>query len=170
MSEPFTRYSEQKLRQYLDRIQVCLGKLTADQVWARGHETENSAANLLLHLEGNLRQWILSGVAGRPDTRDRDSEFAARGGIEMEQLREQLYSTVDQVCGVIRGLTTDELARVVRIQGFEVTVLEAVYQIVEHFAYHTGQIVFITKAATGEDLGFHRFLAHNRAAAAETVP
>ena len=170
IAEPFVRYSEQKLRQYLERIGICLGKLSDDQIWARGHETENSAGNLCLHLSGNIRQWILSGVAGQPDRRDRDSEFAAHGGFSREELLARLQSTVDEVCGVIRGLDAERLSETVHPQGYDLTVLEAVYHIVEHFAYHAGQILFITKAITGEDLSFYRHLARNAPSAGEKHP
>jgi uncharacterized damage-inducible protein DinB len=170
IDQGFKSYSERKLRQYLERIQVCLDKLTDDQVWARGHETENSAGNLCLHLSGNIRQWIISGVGGRPDTRDRDSEFAARGGLSKTDLFGRLSATVDEVCGVISSADSARLGEMVRIQGYDVTVLDAIYHIVEHFAYHAGQIVFITKALTGEDMGFYRHLARNQAASGESLP
>jgi uncharacterized damage-inducible protein DinB len=170
IEQDFVRYSDKKLRQYLDRIQVCLGKLSDDEIWARGHSTENSIGNLCLHLSGNIRQWILSGVDGRPDDRDRDSEFAAKGGVTREALYSRLSETVNEVCGVITGLTAERLGQKVRPQGYDVTALEAVYHIVEHFAYHTGQIIFATKALTGDDLGFYAHLSKNRAAAGDTLP
>jgi uncharacterized protein DUF1572 len=77
----FLDYSVRKLRQLTGRIEDCLGRLTEEQIWARGAESENAVGNLVLHLSGNVRQWIVAAVGGRPDIRERDAEFGARGGL-----------------------------------------------------------------------------------------
>jgi uncharacterized damage-inducible protein DinB len=159
LSRRFTEFSTGKLRQFVDRIELCLGKLSEEQIWARPNAASNSAGNLCLHLAGNVRQWILAGVAGQPDLRRREEEFAARGGFEREQLVNRLRETVDEACAVIEGLSDERLLEVVKPQNYDVTVLGAVYHVVEHFAMHTGQILLLTKAATGEDLGFYRHLS-----------
>lgn len=159
LSSRFTEFSTGKLRQFVERIEVCLGKLTEEQIWARPNPASNSAGNLCLHLSGNVRQWILAGVAGQPDLRRRDEEFAAQGGVGREQLLVRLRGTVEEACAVIEGLPETRLLEVVKPQNYEVTVLAAVYHVVEHFAMHTGQILLLTKAATGEDLGFYRHLS-----------
>ncbi len=158
IAEDFLDYSGSKLRQFLDRIESCLEKLTPDQVWARGHETENSIGNLCLHLTGNVRQWILAGVCGEADERDRDSEFRARSGIAKDELGAALRLTVLDACGRIETLTAAQLEEEITVQDYNLSVLQAVYHVVEHFAQHTGQIVFATKALTGEDLQFYRHL------------
>jgi len=154
----FLEFSATKLRQYLTRIHVCLEKLSEEQVWSRSGEKSNSIANLCLHLAGNVRQWILTGVGGQPDTRRRDAEFAARGGITKADMWQQLSRAVYDACTVIEGVPPEGLCRTIHPQNYEVTVLEAIYHVVEHFAQHTGQILFATKAITGEDLGFYRHL------------
>ena len=82
----FLECSTRRLRQNVDRIEKCLARLTEDQIWLREHESENAVGNLLLHLAGNVRQWIISGVGGAPDTRDRDTEFNARSGPPKTEL------------------------------------------------------------------------------------
>lgn len=159
IAREFTRFSTFKLRQCLERIEICLGKLDDERIWARPNAASNSAGNLCLHLAGNVRQWILSGVAGQPDTRRRDEEFAAQGGFSREELLARLRATVNEACAVIGSLGEARLGETVRPQRYEVTVLEAVYHVVEHFTMHTGQIMLLTKAATGEDLGFYRHLS-----------
>ena len=154
----FLQHSTSKLQQYAGRIVVCLDKLTDDQIWMRGSESQNSTGNLVLHLCGNVRQWIVSGVGGRPDVRQRDSEFEARGGVLREELKSRLLDTVDEASAVIDAAAGSDLTRKIVVQGYEVTVLEAIYHVVEHFSHHTGQILFATKLATGEDLGFYRHL------------
>jgi uncharacterized damage-inducible protein DinB len=155
----FLDCSVRRLTQLMDRIASCLAQLSDEQMWMRGGENENAIGNLILHLAGNVRQWIISGAGGKPDLRDRDSEFAARSGLSKGELESRLRGTVEEAARVIQGLTADRLATRVTIQGYAVTVLEAVYHVVEHFAMHTGQIIFATKMLTGADLGFYRHLS-----------
>ena len=133
-------------------------RLCEDQIWLRGHASENAVGNLLLHLAGNVRQWIISGVGGTPDTRDRDSEFNAQLGPPKSELLAALRATVEEACRVIEPLTAEKLTSIVHIQKYDVSVLEAIYHVVEHFAQHTGQIIFATKMLTGEELGFYTHL------------
>lgn len=161
----FLAYSADKLTQLRGRIETCLAKLTPEQIWLRHTDNENAVGNLVLHLTGNVRQWILSGVGGQPDARVRDTEFAARGGVEPAELRTRLRATVDEAAALIRALPAARLADRLTVQGYDITVLEAILHVVEHFSGHTGQIVFATKFLTGEDLGFY---AHLRAAKAHS--
>jgi uncharacterized damage-inducible protein DinB len=154
----FIDFSSQKLEQLLSRIRDCAGKLKSDEIWARGHENENAIGNLMMHLNGNVQQWIVSGIGGAPDTRTRDAEFAARGGMAGPELVERLESAVREAIAVIGKVTPERLTQRVTIQKYEVTVMEAIFHVVEHFAQHTGQIIFATKLLTGEDLGFYKHL------------
>ncbi|HYW44507.1 MAG TPA: DinB family protein [Bryobacteraceae bacterium] len=158
LERQFLDHSAEKLEQYTSRIETCLGMLTGEQVWARGGENENAVGNLVLHLSGNVRQWIIASVGGRPDVRDRDSEFDARGGVAIPQLAERLRSTVREAVAVIQNVTHERLSERQVIQQYEVSVLEAIYHVVEHFSMHTGQILFATKMLTGGDLGFYAHL------------
>jgi uncharacterized damage-inducible protein DinB len=163
LERQFLDHSVSKLRQYTERIETCLGKLSEDQIWARGGENENAVGNLVLHLCGNVRQWIVAGVGGQPDTRERDREFSARGGVAVAELIERLRATVEQAVGVIGGVPRERLAERLLLQQYDVSVFEAIYHVVEHFSMHTGQILFVTKMLTGADLEFY---AHLRTAAA----
>ena len=155
----FLDHSINKLRQYDQRIETCLGKLNAEQVWARGGENENAVGNLVLHLCGNVRQWIVSGVGGRPDMRDRDAEFAARGGVATAELIERAARHSGRGgSAILAAVTAAAPGRAISIQKYDVSVLEAIYHVVEHFSMHTGQIIFATKMLTGADLGFYRHL------------
>jgi uncharacterized damage-inducible protein DinB len=160
----FLECSIRRLSELTPRIETCLGKLTPEQVWARGGENENAIGNLVLHLCGNVRQWIISGVGGQPDARDRDEEFAARGGASIAELGARLRQTVNEATAVIAAVTPERLAEPLEIQGSKVTVLEAIYHVVDHFSMHTGQILFATKIFTGADLGFYRHLSGKRPA------
>jgi uncharacterized damage-inducible protein DinB len=164
----FLKFSIDKLNQLASRIKDCLGRLSYDQVWARGTENENAIGNLVLHLCGNVRQWIGAGVAGKPDIRAREREFLARGEIQPGELAERLDAVVEEAVGILRGVPAERLMETVKLQGYEVTVLQAIYSVVEHFGQHTGQILFATKMMTGQDLGYYRHL--NKAAQGEKTP
>jgi uncharacterized damage-inducible protein DinB len=158
LAEQFLNYSASKLRELALRIEVCLDQLSEEQVWARGKESENAVGNLVLHLCGNVGQWIVSTIGNRPDARDRPAEFAARRTLTKDQLCERLRVTVGSALNVIEGLTPEQLAPRRIIQGYDVSVMEAIYHVVEHFSMHTGQIIFATKLLTTADLGFYRHL------------
>ena len=155
----FLNCAAEKLAELCPRIETCLGKLTADQVWMRGTENQNAVGNLVLHLNGNVRQWILSGIGGLPVARHRDEEFAARGGMEPAALARLLREAVDQALVIIPSLPPGRLAEEITVQGYDGTVLKAIFHVVEHFSGHTAQIIFITKMLTGEDLGFYSHLS-----------
>jgi len=158
LSGPFVLYSVEKLRQLGGRIEDCLGRLSEEQVWARGSENENAVGNLVLHLCGNLGQWIGAGVAGGVDHRQRDAEFNAREGVTIAELKQRLHAAVEDATKIIGGLSAEDLTRRLRVQKYDVTVLEAVYHVTAHFSEHTGQILFATKLMTGQDLGYYRHL------------
>ena len=164
----FLTFSADKLTQLSGRIQDCVGRLSSEQVWTRGQDNENSVGNLVLHLCGNVGQWIGSGVGGKQDTRQRDTEFAARGDIQPAQLTERLEKAVSEAAGTIRNLPHARLTEKTTIQKYDVTLMEAIYHVVEHFSQHTGQIIFATKLLTGADLGYYKHL--NQPKHFETTP
>lgn len=133
------------VREYPTKIQRCLDVLPGEALWQRGDALENSVGNLLLHLSGNLRQWIVSGVGGAPDARDRAVEFAARAGDDAPALMARLRDTLAEADAVLASLDAHGLREHRRIQGRDVKVLDAVYHVVEHFSMHTGQIILLTK-------------------------
>jgi uncharacterized damage-inducible protein DinB len=164
----FLKFSADKLVQLSGRIEDCLGRLNNDQIWMRNTESENSVGNLVLHLCGNLGQWIGWGVAGKPDVRERDKEFEARGNVEPAELGQRLATTISEAAGIIRNLAPARLLEMTTIQNYNITVMEAIYHVLEHFAQHTGQIMFATKLLTGQDLGYYKHL--NKARHSEATP
>jgi uncharacterized damage-inducible protein DinB len=151
----FLAYSSRRLQQFVSHIENCLIQLTDEQVWARGSENENSAGNMVQHLCGNLRQWIVAGVGQEADTRRRDEEFSERGGLTSRDLTERVVKLVTQATVVIEGVSAQRLSERLVIQGYDVSVLDAIYHGVEHFAMHTGQIIFVTKMLTGKTMGLN---------------
>jgi hypothetical protein len=154
----FLAFSADKLVELTGRMEICVRKLTPEQVWLRASENDNAIGNLLLHLNGNVRQWILHGVGGQPDRRDRDSEFLARDG-DPEALTASLHATIEEAAALIRALPAERLPERILPQNYDVSVMEAVYHVVEHFSGHAFQIFLLTKMFTGGDLGFYAHLS-----------
>lgn len=159
LAEEFLRNARKELRTRRERIETCVRKLTEEQIWTRRHENENAIGNLVLHLCGNVRQWIISGVGGAVDQRDRDAEFARREPLPAEQLLSRLRETLDEADRVLERVRPEDLLSKRNIQVYEVSVLHAVLHVAVHFAEHTGQIIWATKGLTGDDLGFYGYLS-----------
>lgn len=140
---------------YLPKIRSCLEVLSAEDIWWRAHENTNSIGNLILHLCGNVRQWIVSGLGGEEDRRLRPAEFSRRRPLPKDQLLEMLEKVVREATQVLESLSEEDLATTRRIQDYDVTGLQAVLHVVEHFAYHTGQIIYITRLRKNVDLKFY---------------
>ena len=153
--ELFLTHSTAKLMQMSGHIGACLQKLTPDQIWNRAGDTQNSIGNLVLHLCGNVRQWIGSSIGGERDNRDRPAEFSASSEIGTEPLREKLASTIRDAVAILQSLPPSRLAERVQTQDGERSILEVIYQVVGHFQQHAGQIIFATKLVTQQDLKFY---------------
>jgi hypothetical protein len=137
-------------------IDRCLDKLSEEQIWRHGGDHENSIANLLLHLEGNLRQWFLHGIDGQPDVRMRDAEFTATATLGAEEVRRRFAATLGECRTVIGNLPTERLQETINPQPTgnwgPMTILEAIYRITGHLQLHQGQIILLTKQLTGADV------------------
>ena len=131
--------------EYRTKLRCAVEALPADALWWRPNEQSNSVGNLLLHLDGNVSQWILSGVDGAPDSRNRAAEFAARSGPTADDLLANLERTLAEVDQVLAKLSCASLFERRTIQGRDVTVFEAVLHVVEHFSMHLGQVILIAK-------------------------
>lgn len=155
----FLEFSRQKLlEEYWPRLRASVESLTDEQVWWRPNEASNSIGNLLLHLNGNVRQWIVSSFSRQEDARNRPAEFSARQVIPASALLKNLGSTLQDASQVLARLTEADLLATFHVQGYTDTGLGVIYHVVEHFGMHYGQILFITKLVRGEDLGFYREL------------
>jgi hypothetical protein len=139
-----------------DAINRCIDQLSDEQMWHRGADHENSVANLLLHLEGNLRQWFLHGIDGQPDVRNRDSEFALSPSQRCAEIRSRFAATLDECRKVIGSLPPVRLLETINPQPTgnwpPMTILDAVCRVTGHLQLHTGQIIMLTKQLSGADL------------------
>jgi uncharacterized damage-inducible protein DinB len=142
---------------YLPKIERCMERLRDEEVWWRRGEESNSIGNLVLHLCGNARQWIVSGVGGDEDTRTRQSEFDERSLIPRAELLAKLRQTLQEVDAVLAALPPAAILERRTIQGTEQTLIDAIFHVVEHFSMHTGQIILLTKMLAESDLRFYDF-------------
>jgi len=144
--------------QHWPRIKTCVASLTTDQIWWRPNEASNSIGNLLLHLNGNVGQWIVATFNKDEDKRNRPAEFAAKEGGAAKELLDRLGATLDEAAHVLDRLTPAELLADYEVQGYHTNGIYVVYHVVEHFGMHYGQIAYITKLLSAKDLGFYKEL------------
>ncbi len=138
------------------RIEKCLAELTEAELWQRPNAQSNSVGNLLLHLCGNITQYVLASLGGQPDHRVRDAEFAPTPqALSKAELLEKLRNTVSQATQIIRNTSREEMLRERTVQGFEMSGIAIAVHVCEHYSYHTGQIAFWVKLLKNKDLGFY---------------
>jgi uncharacterized damage-inducible protein DinB len=163
-AQHFLELSTGRLEVLSSRIDDCLGRLTHDQLWWRADESQNAVANLILHLCGNVRQFTAA-IENRPDSRDRDREFASRLTATTGELRELLKTSVAAAMAALRSLPPARLMEVIRLQNNDRQIMQAIYLMVAHFAEHTGQVIYATKLMTTQDLGYFAHLNKPKAKA-----
>jgi len=151
----FLEHAQWRLtKDYLPKIVRCIEMLSEEEIWARPNECSNSIGNILLHLCGNVRQWIVHGIGRERDLRNRSEEFAERGPIPKDVLLDRLETVLHEADSVLENVRYERILDGRTIQGFDETVLTAVFHVVEHFAQHLGQVIYITKAVKNIDLNF----------------
>jgi uncharacterized damage-inducible protein DinB len=151
-----------RMQENTQKIAKCLEQLSEEEIWQRPNASSNSMGNLVLHLCGNITQYIISSLGGKEDRRLRDEEFGAKGGYSKKELQLKLESTVVKAIEVIQTISDEELLRVRPVQAYEFSGVGNVIHAVEHYSYHTGQIAFWTKQVRNKDLGFYAGIDLNR--------
>ena len=160
MEDRFRQVSADYLGSFLGRIERAVSSLSEEQVWWRANPVTNSVGNHILHLQGNLSQWVLAGLGGIPYERHRSHEFSATGGAGKQELLRGLREVVERCQRVVRELPSAELLKPRKIQGVDTDGTHAVVHVVEHTSYHAGQIVHIAKELLGPAAGIEFFPQH----------
>lgn len=161
-AEEFTKQSIFRMQESTTRIEKCLMQLSDEEIWKRPNVSSNSAGNLILHLCGNITQYIISSLGGEPDGRLREEEFSAEGGYTKDELLTKMITTITQAISVIQKINSKELLQQRIVQGFNLTGIGVIIHVVEHYSYHTGQITFLTKLLKNKDLGFYEGIDLNQ--------
>jgi uncharacterized damage-inducible protein DinB len=151
----FTSQAIHRIDENAKKIAVCLNEFEETEVWKRSNQNSNSVGNILLHLCGNIRQYAISSLGNKPDTRERDKEFSADGGYSKKELHKKFLDTVEEAKNIIQNISNEELLRKRTVQGFSYSGIGIIIHVTEHLSYHTGQIIFWTKLLKNKDLGFY---------------
>ena len=159
IDDRFLKESAHVLRNhYLPKIREAVERLSDEQIWHRTGDASNAVGNILLHMVGNIRQHIIAGVGGAPDERNRPLEFAARGGVPKAVLLANLEKTIGEAADVLEKFNPELLLEERVIQGNRVALMNDIYHVVEHFAYHAGQIIFVSKAIADRGFDWYKYL------------
>jgi uncharacterized damage-inducible protein DinB len=145
-----------RIRENTSKIMSCIEQLDENDVWFRPNEHLNSTGNIILHLCGNIRQYIISSLGGAPDIRERDIEFSTEGGFTKAELAGKLLNIIDEASSTIALVSEENLLRRRVVQGTSYTGVGIIIHVTEHYSYHTGQIIFLTKLLKNVDMGFYK--------------
>jgi uncharacterized damage-inducible protein DinB len=153
-TKEFIEQSISRFEENTPKIEKCLAELTEDELWRRPNASSNSTGNIILHLCGNITQYILSSLGNMEDKRERDKEFSSTRVLQKAELMDKLKTTVKAAVKIMRSLDNDAMLRKHSVQGYDLTAIGILIHVVEHYSYHTGQIIFWTKLVKDKDLGF----------------
>ena len=159
MTEEFvkelTDQSITRIDENTQKLIICLNELEEAETWKRPNQHSNSVGNIILHLCGNIRQYVISSLGQMEDIRERDKEFSTDGGYSKSELLKKLSDTVEQAKNIIKNISETELLRKRQVQGFTLSGIGIIIHVTEHYSYHTGQIIFWTKLLKDKDLGLY---------------
>lgn len=155
LDKEFIDQSILRLNDNVQRIEKCLDQLSEEEIWMKANKNSNSIGNLILHLCGNITQYIRSALGEKEDLRDRDEEFNAEGGFSGNELIQKLQTVLSDATTVIIQTNKDKLGKIYAVQGFKLSGIGIIMHVVEHLSYHTGQIAFFTKLLKDCELGFY---------------
>ena len=153
-TKEFIEQSISRFEENTPKIEKCLAELTEDELWRRPNASSNSTGNIILHLCGNITQYVLSSLGNTEDKRERDKEFSSTRVLQKAELIDKLKTTVSAAVKIMRSLNDDEMLQNHSVQGFDLSATGIIIHVVEHYSYHTGQIIFWTKLIKDKDLGF----------------
>lgn len=144
-----------RLEEKQQHLQKCFDQLTEADLWWRPNTSSNSVGNIILHLCGNIGQYILSSLGRQPDTRQRDAEFAATDGLSKSEIWQQMSMTIEAAVSVVTNTSESEMMRERMVQGFSFTGLGVALHAVEHLSYHTGQVAYLVKLLKDRQVGLY---------------
>lgn len=152
----FLQQSAYRINLNYPRLKTCIDMLSDTEIWQRPNSSSNSVGNLVLHLCGNMTQYIISALGKNKDDRNRDSEFSAKEGFTAAELLDKMKAVNDNCVTIITGLKEEQLAAKYEVQGYTMSGIAIIIHVTEHYSYHTGQIVFLTKSLKDTDTGFYK--------------
>jgi uncharacterized damage-inducible protein DinB len=155
ITKEFISESIRYLEANIPRIEKCLKELDEKEVWQRPNSSSNSIGNLILHINGNMRQYIISSMGKTEDTRNRPTEFSATGGFSKAELLGKITSTVKEAVKVLQNVNEEEMLRIRQVQEFEMSGVDIMVHVVEHFLPYRANSVW-TKLIKDKDMEFYK--------------
>lgn len=138
-----------------ERILYCLQLLTPQQIWFKPNPVTNPVGNLVLHICGNTRQWIFSGLLGQKDLRKRKQEFILTD-LPKEELIRMIQTLRQDILQHLPQLRQTLLEKTYPVQTFQETGVSILIHVIEHTSYHTGQITQLTKLITEQETNYYK--------------
>jgi len=146
LSEDFLEMVRARLvEDYPRQVRACLRVLDDEDLWWRPNDQANAVGNLVLHVSGSNRFYLEHVIAGGPDVRDRDAEFAARGALSKREVEQVWADTERRVERVLNTITTHRLTEMTDRSGRPSSFARILLHVTHHNATHVGQIIWITK-------------------------
>ncbi|MEE9438081.1 MAG: DUF1572 family protein [Saprospiraceae bacterium] len=140
----------------LERIKTCLNLVSYNQIWWKPNDNSNAIGNLILHLNGNVRQWLITTLNEDKDTRQRELEFLPNRQFTKRELLSIVNTLALDLEEVIPKISLEKLEKVYNVQGYKETLLSIIFHVIEHFSYHVGQITYITKMILDIDTRYYK--------------
>ena len=162
LAQEFIEQSIYRIEENTTKLFSCFEELSEEDIWRRPNESSNSIGNIILHLCGNIRQYAISSLGNKTDTRERAKEFAARGGYTKEELKTKLTETVNEAIETIKKTDENSLLRVRSVQDYTMTGTAIIIHVTEHYSYHTGQVIFWTKLLKNKGFSFYETVDLNQ--------
>src|SRR3984885_1822289 len=154
-AKEFIEQSVYRIEESTNRIKKCLAEIEEAQTWRPPNDNLNSIGNLIVHLCGNIRQYVISALGGKKDIRERPKEFSIKEGPGKDGLFDELVNTVAEAVDIIKNIDEARLIKIFSVQGYSFSGIGIIIHVTEHYSYHTGQIAFWTKQLKNKDLGFY---------------
>jgi len=139
----------------IPRLKKCLSELTEEEIWYRPNNSSNSVGNLVLHLHGNVRQWVVAGLGKNKDVRERQKEFDEKGPVPLEKMLADMDKLMEEVNQILNNTSINDLLEVRNVQGYHESGLSILVHITEHFSYHVGQMTYIVKMLKDKDMRYY---------------
>jgi hypothetical protein len=150
----FLSETRNQLRDAVVKIEHCLGQLTDAELALNDGLRPNSVQTQLLHVAGNVRQWIIVPLTCGDDHRDRAAEFAPRPALPRAELWAEFTQTLAEADAALAAFPPERLAEPILVQGFATTYLGAIYDSTAHLVGHMQQIVLLTRQFSGDAYRF----------------
>ncbi len=147
----FLNECKNRIDSSFQRLYHCLDQLDDKQIWWRPNDKMNSIGILITHICGSFRQWTITIMNNAEDMRDRPEEFLNDRKINKEALLQRARKLKSDFLKAIYNLDCSRLTEQRRIQGWDITLMSAIFRALTHLEGHIGQIMLLTRIQLGDN-------------------